>query len=61
MDSYKEFILELIPVLIAIIVFCFTKWSNIASFGMIMFWGLLATLAYHITVTKTLLKLLADK
>lgn len=60
-NSYKEFIIELIPILIAIVVFCFTKWANIASFGMIMFWGVLLTLIYHITVTKTLLKMLADK
>ncbi len=60
-NSYKEFIIELIPILIAIVIFCFTKWSNIASFGMIMFWGVLLTLVYHITVTKTFLKVLGDK
>ena len=55
-EVYKEFFTEMIPVIIAIVVFSFISWTNIASFGMIMFWGLLLTIPYHLAVTHTLIE-----
>lgn len=59
--NYKELALNLAPVLIITLVFCFAKWSNLSSFGMIMFWGLALIAVYNIIVTKTLLKLKENK
>ena len=56
-STYKEFFLKLIPVIIITLVFCFAGWSNLNSFGMIMFWGLMLIAVYNALVTKTLLKL----
>ena len=61
MSTYKEVFLKLVPVIIITLVFCFAGWSNLISFGMIMFWGLLLIAAYNATVTKTLLKLKESK
>ena len=55
-EAYKEIFLQLIPVMIVIIVFSFINWTNIASFGMTMFWGLLLTVPYNLAVTNTLIK-----
>ena len=55
-EVYKEFFTEMIPVIIAIVVFSFISWTNIASFGMVMFWGLLLTVPYHLAVTHTLIE-----
>ena len=55
-EAYKEMFMQLIPVIIVIIVFSFMNWTNIASFGMLMFWGLILTVPYHLTVTNTLIK-----
>lgn len=55
-EVYKEMFMQLIPVIIVIIVFSFINWTNIASFGMTMFWGLLLTVPYNLTVTNTLIK-----
>lgn len=59
--DYKNLALNLVPVLIITLVFCFAKWSNLSSFGLIMFWGLSLIVAYNIIVTKTLLKLKESK
>ena len=55
-EVYKEFFTEMIPVIIAIVVFSFISWTNIASFGMVMFWGLLLTVPYHLALTHTLIE-----
>ena len=60
-NTYKEFFLKLIPVIIITLVFCFAGWSNLNSFGMIMFWGLMLIAVYNVLVTKTLLKLKESK
>ena len=60
-STYKETFLKLIPVMIITLVFCFAKWTNLTSFGLIMFWGLLLMAVYNIIVTKTLLKLKESK
>lgn len=60
-STYKETFLKLIPVMIITLVFCFARWTNLTSFGLIMFWGLLLMAVYNIIVTKTLLKLKESK
>lgn len=59
--DYKKTVLNLIPVVIITLVFCFAKWSNLSSFGLIMFWGLVLIAVYNFAVTKTLLKLKESK
>ena len=60
-NTYKSFGIKLIPLLIITLVFCFIKWTNLNSFGLIMFWGLVLIAIYNILVTKTLLKLNESK
>lgn len=60
-SSYKELFLKLVPIMIVSIVFCFSGWTNLSSFGMIMFWGFILIAIYNIIVTKTLLKLRENK
>lgn len=60
-SSYKELFLKLVPIMIITIVFCFSGWTNLSSFGMIMFWGFVLIAVYNIIVTKTLLKLKENK
>lgn len=60
-NDYKELLLKLVPVIIITLVFCFAKWSNLSSFGMVMFWGLALIAGYNAIVTKTLLKLRESK
>lgn len=60
-STYKEVFLRLVPVMIISLVFCFSGWSNLSSFGMIMFWGFVLIAAYNVIVTKTLLKLRENK
>lgn len=60
-DTYKEVFLKLIPIIIITLTFCFAGVSNLISFGMIMFWGLLLIAVYNAIVTKTLLKLRDNK
>ena len=55
-DTIISFSIKLIPIYILSIVFCFIKWMPISSFGMVMFWGLLLTEIYNITVTRSFLK-----
>ena len=56
MEAFKEIAIQSIPVVAVIIAFSFIKWTNIASFGMTMFWGLLLTIIYNFVVTKALLE-----
>ena len=55
--TYKELAWKLIPIIIIAITFCFSGWTNLSSFGLIMFWGILLIPIYNILVTKTLLKI----
>ena len=59
--TYKELFSRLVPVIIITLVFCFSGWTNLSSFGMVMFWGLILIAIYNIVVTKTLLKLKESK
>lgn len=60
-NTYKDIFLKLIPIMIITITFCFSGWTNLSSFGMVMFWGLILIAVYNITVTKALLKLRENK
>ena len=60
-STYKDMFLKLVPIMIITLVFCFSGWTKLSSFGMIMFWGLVLMAVYNITVTKTLLKLRENK
>lgn len=60
-ETEKEFFLKIIPICIASIVFCFTKWAPISSFGMVMFWGITLIAIYNISITNILLKINEDK
>ena len=55
-EAFKEMAIQSIPVIFVILAFTFIGWTNIASFGMTMFWGIVLTVLYNITVTKALLK-----
>lgn len=59
--DYKNALLNLVPVVIVTLVFCFIRWLNLSSFGMVMFWGLVLIAGYNALVTKTLLKLRESK
>ena len=59
--TYKEIFSKLIPVIIISLVFCLSGWTNLSSFGMVMFWGIILIAIYNITITKGLLKLRENK
>lgn len=59
-ESYKEFFIKIIPICIAVVVFCFTNWMAISSFGMVMFWGIILMAIWNL-VTVTLLKIRAER
>ena len=61
LSSYKELFLKLVPIMIITLVFCFSRWENLSSFGMIMFWGFVLIAVYNVCITKTLLKLRENK
>ncbi len=56
-ETYKDFFIKIIPVIIMSIVFCFINWLPILSFGMVMFWGIVTIAVYNFIITGTLLKL----
>lgn len=60
-STYKEVFLKLVPIMIISLVFCFSGWSSLSSFGMVMFWGFALIASYNVIVTKTLLKLKENK
>ena len=59
--TYGSFFLKIIPICIMAIVFCFMDWIQIASFGMVMFWGILLIAVYNFVVTLPLLKMKENK
>lgn len=59
-ETYKEFFIKIIPVIIMAITFCFIEWIPISSFGMVMFWGILLIAIYNVIVTNNLLEIKAD-
>ena len=61
LSTYKDLFLKLVPIMIITLVFCFSGWSNLSGFGMIMFWGFILIAVYNVCITKTLLKLRENK
>ncbi len=55
-DAMKKYALSLIPVLLLSIVCCFTNWDTIYSFGMVIFWTIIISLLYNLTVTNLLVR-----
>lgn len=54
---FKDIIIKLIPIFIIAIVFTFTEYTKIASFGMIMFWGAILNVIYNFIFTKNMINL----
>ena len=59
--TYGSFFLKIIPIFIMSIVFSCTKWTQIASFGMVMFYGIVLIALYNFIVTLPLLKMKENK
>lgn len=59
-ETYKEFFIAIIPIIIASITFSFISWVPISSFGMVMFWGIVLIATYNISISNLLLKLKAS-
>ena len=55
--TYGSFFLKIIPIFIMSIVFSCTKWTQIASFGMVMFYGIVLIALYNFIITLPLLKM----
>lgn len=60
-EVYKKYFITILPIIIMVIAFCFIKWIPIASFGMVMFWGILLIAIYNAIVTNNLLKIKEGK
>ena len=60
-ETYQNFFVKIIPVIILSITFCFFGWMQISSFGMVMFWGIVLIAVYNLIVTNRLLKIKAGK
>ena len=60
-ETYKEFFIRIIPIIICVITFCFIRWEPISSFGMVMFWGILLIALYNISITNLLIRLKESK
>lgn len=52
--KYLNMIAKVIPALAISIIFCFTKWSILVTFGMTMFWGIALILLYNFIVTRNI-------
>ncbi len=60
-ETYKEFFIKILPIIILVITFCFISWTPINSFGTVMFWGIALIAAYNGIVTNSLLKIKEGK
>ena len=60
-ETYKEFFIRMIPILITVITFCFINWEPISSFGMVMFWGIALIAIYNVAITNLLMKVMISK
>ena len=52
----KKYVFILIPLTILSLICCFTNWDTLYSFGMIIFWGIIISLLYNLTVTNLLIR-----
>ncbi len=55
-NTLKKYGLTLIPVVLLSIICCFINWDTIYSFGMVMFWGIVISLLYNLTITNLLIR-----
>ena len=55
-ETFKKYLLNLIPIYVVAIVLAFGTVTNISSLGMILFWGISFMYIYNILITKTILK-----
>ena len=60
-NTYKEFLIKLIPICIISIVFTFIKLIPVSTFGMTIFWGIIVMIIYNITITKKIIEIKAEK
>ena len=60
-ETYKEFLIRILPIVIAVIVFCVAGWATISSFGMVMFWGIVLIAIYNAIVTNLLFRINDNK
>lgn len=54
-NEFKSSILALLPVFIIAIIFSFIKWTQLSTFGMFLFWGVLLSMIYNYMVTKDMI------
>lgn len=55
-EAIKKYAIVILPVLILSVVFAFSGWMSIASFGMVIFWGLVVSIIYSAILTRTFIK-----
>ncbi len=61
METYKEFLIKILPIIVLSIVFCFVNWVPMSSFGMILFWGIILLAIYNMLITSNLIKIKEGK
>ena len=52
----KRYVFVLIPLAILALICCFVNWDTIYSFGMVMFWGILISMLYNLTITNLVIR-----
>lgn len=55
-SAMKRFYLASIPLAVVAIVFTFSKYTAINSIGMVLFWGIILNIVYHVLLTRNVLK-----
>ena len=56
-ETYKEFFLKIIPIIIIAISFSIINLETIRSFGTVAFWGLILIAIYNMLITSNLLRI----
>ncbi len=60
-ETYKEFFIKILPIIVLSIVFCLVNWAPMSSFGMILFWGIVLLAIYNMLITSNLIKIKEGK
>ena len=55
-ETFKNYLINLIPLYVIAVVFSFGVVVSVTGLGMILFWGLVSMYIYNILITKTVLK-----
>ena len=55
--TLKDLIIKIIPIIIVSVLFTVISNAQVASFGMILFWGILIMLVYNLVFTRTIYKI----